>query len=205
MPTQPTPKLYGVDISHANPDVDLHALVAGGSLTFIGLKATEGVNFVDPSFLDRFARITKYLPNVYVTAYHFLRTDSAPGDQMRHFHDVLTQAGYYDNPRALAPAVDAERGLHNEEPTAANVTAAINTLRSLAGHRVGLYSGLDYWRTHLSTVTPDWRWVARYASVPPSMAFDVWQDSETKVIAGHAYDHNVFFGTETHLVAKCGR
>lgn len=205
MSTQPTPKLYGIDLSHANTDVDLHALVAAGSLTFIGLKATEGVKFVDPAFADRFKRITEYLPNVYVLGYHFLRTDSAPGDQMRHFHDVLTQAGYFDNPRALAPAVDAERGLHGEEPTAANVTAAVNALRSLTGHRVGVYTGLDYWRTHLSTVKPDYRWVARYAAVPPSMTYDIWQDSESRVIAGHAYDHNVFNGPVDAFVAKCGR
>jgi len=205
MPTQPTPKLYGVDISHANVDVDLHALVAGGSLTFIGLKATEGINFVDPTFLDRFARITEFLPNTYVLAYHFLRTDSAPGDQMRHFHDVLAQAKYFNNPRALAPVVDAERGLHGEEPTAVNVTAAINTLRSLTGHRVGLYTGQAYWQEQLSTVKPDYRWIARYASAPPTVAFDVWQDSETKVIAGHAYDHNVVLMNEAQFVAKCGR
>jgi len=56
-----------------------------------------------------------------VLAYHFLRTDSALGDQMRHFHDVLT--------------------------------AAVNALTSRRRRQPGVYSGLDYWRTHLATPT----------------------------------------------------
>jgi len=200
-----TPKLYGVDLSHANVDVDLHQLVAAGSLTFIGLKATEGHSFVDPAFVDRFRRITEYLPSTYVLAYHFLRTDSSPGDQMRHFHDVLAKAGYFSNPRALAPAIDAERGLQGQEPSAAEVTAAVNAVTSLTGGKPGVYSGLDYWRTHLTTVDAKYRWIARYSSTPPSMAYDIWQDSESRVIAGHAYDHNVFFGDVEWFVSKCGR
>lgn len=201
----PQAKLYGVDISHANAEVDLHALVTAGNLTFIGLKATEGVNFIDPSFFDRLARITKYLPSIYVIAYHFLRIDSSSSDQMHHFNDVLAHVGYFGNPRSLAPAVDSERGLNGEEPTATNTGSAIGALRSLTGHRVGGYSGLDYWKTHLSTVTPDYKWVARYSTTPPSIAYDIWQDSETKVLAGHAYDHNIVNMTEAEFVTKCGR
>ena len=124
---------------------------------------------------------------------------------MRHFHDVLTQAGYFDHDRALAPAIDAERRLAGQEPTAVDVTAAVNTLTSLTGDKPGVYSGLDYWRTHLPTVDAKYRWIARYSSTPPSMAYDIWQDSETRNIAGHSYDHNVFFGTVDRLVSKCGR
>jgi lysozyme len=200
-----TPKLFGVDLSHANVDVDLHGLVAAGSLTFIGLKATEGSNFVDPTFADRFRRITEYLPSTYVLAYHFLRIDSSPADQMRHFHDVLTKVGYFDHDKALAPAIDAERGLQGQEPSGTQVTAAVNVLTSLSGHKPGIYSGLDYWRTHLAGVDCAYKWVARYSSTPPSIAYDIWQDSESRVIAGHAYDHNVFIGDEARLVAKCGR
>jgi len=200
-----TPKLYGVDLSHANVDVDLHQLVAAGSLTLIGLKATEGQGYVDPAFADRFRRITEYLPSTYVLAYHFLRTDSAPGDQMRHFHDVLAAAGYFNNDRALAPAIDAERGLQGQEPSGTEVTAAVGVLTSLAGGKPGVYSGLDYWRTHLSNVDAKYRWIARYSPSPPSMAYDIWQDSESRVIAGHAYDHNVFLGDVDRLVSKCGR
>ena len=200
-----SPKLFGVDLSHANVDVDLHQLVAAGSLTFIGLKATEGHGFVDPTFVDRFRRIRDYLPSTYILAYHFLRTDSAPGDQMRHFHDVLTRGGYFDHDRALAPAIDAERGLRGEEPSGTEVTAAVNALTSLCGHKPGVYSGLDYWRTHLPTVDCAYRWVARYSSTPPSMAYEIWQDSESRTIAGHAYDHNVFLGDEARLALTCGR
>lgn len=210
--TASTPKLYGVDLSHANVDVDLHQLVAAGSLTFIGLKATEGHDFVDPAFGDRFKRLREFLPGVYVLAYHFLRVDSAPGDQMRHFHDVLQSVGYFDAPdtskkqvATLAPAIDSERGLQGQEPSAANVTAAVNALMSLSGGKPGVYSGLDYWRTHLSTVDAKYRWVARYASTPPSMAYDIWQSSETKIITGHSYDFNQYNGTVDQLVAKCGR
>ena len=124
---------------------------------------------------------------------------------MRHFHDVLTKVGYFTHAQTLAPAIDAERGLDGQEPTAVDVTAAVNTLASLTSDKPGVYSGLDYWRTHLSTVECAYRWIARYSSTPPSMAYDIWQDSETRNIAGHAYDHNVFFGNVDRLVSKCGR
>ena len=201
-----TPRLYGVDLSHANVDVDLHQLVGAGSLTFIALKATEGQAFIDPMFRDRFQRIVEFLPGAYVLAYHYLRTDSSPGDQMRHFGDILKDAGYLDHTQTLAPAIDAERGLQGQQPTAADVTAAVNAFASLTGCWPGVYSGLDYWRTNLSTdVDPAYRWVARYASTPPSMAFDIWQDSETRIIAGQAYDHNVAYMTIEQFLARVGR
>jgi GH25 family lysozyme M1 (1,4-beta-N-acetylmuramidase) len=180
--------------------------VAAGSLSFIALKATEGHAFVDPAFVDRFQRIVDYLPGTYVLAYHFLRTDSTPGDQMRHFFDVLSGVHYFDHARTLSPAVDAERGLEGQEPDAASVIASINTFSSIAGVVPGLYSGLDYWRTHFDAgVQPKYRWVARYADTPPTLAYDIWQDSETRTIAGRAYDHNVFFGSADHFVARVGR
>lgn len=90
-------------------------------------------------------------------AYHFLRTDSSPGDQMSHFHDVLAKAGYFDNDHALAPAIDAVRGLAGQEPSGAEVTAVVDALTSLADGKPGVYSSLDYWRTHLSTVDARYR------------------------------------------------
>jgi GH25 family lysozyme M1 (1,4-beta-N-acetylmuramidase) len=200
------PKLYGVDLSHANPDVDLHQLVAAGSLTFIGLKATEGKSFIDATFIDRFKRIRDYLPSTLVIAYHFLRIDSDPADQMRHFYDVLAGVGYSDHENALTPAVDAERGLQGQEPSATDVVEALTAFKKLAGFTPGLYSGLDYWRTHFGeTVQPRYRWVARYADTPPSLAYDIWQDSEARLIAANKYDHNVAFMTLAQFVARVGR
>ena len=199
-----TPKVFGVDLSHANADVDLHQLVAAGSLSFIGLKATEGKGYVDPMFIDRFRRIVEYLPHTLVIAYHFLRADSSPVDQMRHFHDVLDMVGYFDGAQTLAPAIDAERGLQGQEPSATDVISAVDSFTELSGCRPGVYSGLDYWRTHLGGVDPAYRWVARYASPPPSIPFDIWQDSESRVIAGHTYDHNVAFMTMDDFEKRIG-
>lgn len=200
-----TPKLYGVDLSHANPDVDLHQLVAAGSLSFIALKATEGQDFVDPMFGERFQRITEFLPSTYVFAYHFLRTDSPVPDQMGHFVDVLKGVDYFNVPQAIRPAIDAERGLQGQQPTAADVTAAVNAFAMLANFHPGVYSGQDYWETELTGVDCAYRWVARYADAPPTIDYAIWQDSATRIIAGNAYDHNVAFMTLEQLLTKVGR
>jgi hypothetical protein len=37
------------------------------------------------------------------------------------------------------------------------------------------------------------------------MTFDIWQDSEKRVIAGHEYDHNVAFTNMEQFLARVGR
>jgi GH25 family lysozyme M1 (1,4-beta-N-acetylmuramidase) len=199
------PKLYGVDLSHDDGDVDLHQLVAAGNLSFIGLKATEGTSFVDPLFVDRFTRIKLYLPSTYVIPYHFLRTDSGAADQMGHFVDVLKSVGYFDLPRALRSAIDSERGLQGQTPDGALTQSAVNAFKALTGDYPGIYSGLDYWQTQLAGVQCAYRWVARYADAPPTIDYAIWQDSEQRVIAGKAYDHDVAFMTLDQFLAKLGR
>lgn len=198
--------IYGVDLSHANPDpIDLHQLVAAGSLSFIALKATEGTNWVDPTFVDRFKRILTYLPNVLLIAYHFLRTDSPAPDQMAHFYNVLKLADYFDCASTLAPAIDAERGLQGQEPSTSLVVASIGALEKLAGTKPGLYSGAAYWDEYFNDVETAYDWVARYGDAQPGIGFDIWQDSESRMIAGHAYDHNVAYMTIDQFREKCGK
>lgn len=192
--------LYGVDISHANPETDLHSLVSAGNLSFFFLKATEGVNFIDSTFVDRFKRIKTYLPSVRLGVYHFLRIDSPVEAQMDHFHSVIKSAGF--SPGCIIPVIDAETGLHGETPSGEMVQKALDYYEKTYGVLPGVYSGLAYFQEHLSNIRCSFKWVAAYRSVKPDYSLDIWQDSESKSIAGHAYDHNIYYGTQADFDTK---
>ena len=74
--------MRGIDVSHWQGNPDFKRVKAAG-INFVIVKATEGVNYIDPRFKANVqAAITAGLP---VGAYHFLRT----GDFTAQVHDFL--------------------------------------------------------------------------------------------------------------------
>ena len=81
-----TDRAQGVDCSHYHPITDAGAVLASG-ISFVGLKATQGNTFVDPTFTANRAAVRSQ-PFDLVVHYHF----ASPGDpvaQADRFVDVI--------------------------------------------------------------------------------------------------------------------
>ncbi len=77
----------GLDLSSHNGDIDFE-MIAGDSIDFIMLKATEGTTFKDPRFHDNYTRARKAGIKA-VGAYHFFRFDTDGEMQAINFLNSL--------------------------------------------------------------------------------------------------------------------
>ncbi|TDQ01233.1 LysM peptidoglycan-binding domain-containing protein [Labedaea rhizosphaerae] len=152
---------YGIDVSHFNAIADAHA-VRNNGITYAWVKATEGTNYVDPTFANKVKQLRA--AGIRVGAYHFLRAGDAAA-QARHFRDVAGDAGCLAL-GSLMPMADLEsvdvRGTANP--------ALIAFYDKLGVSPLDCYGNLDWWVT---TLQPG-RWsnrtilghIARYNGKP---------------------------------------
>ena len=100
-PHKPDPyhdKVYGhgIDLSHHNATPDWDKL----EVDFVFLKATEGTNYVDPTFKARKAECLQH--KIPVGAYHFFTGMKNPKSEFENFKKTLSNLD-------LIPVLDIER------------------------------------------------------------------------------------------------
>ena len=96
--------VYGIDISHYQNNEIESIDKQKDSLDFIICKATDGVTYVDPKFLQNWtiAKEKSFIRG----AYHFYRCDDSPIEQATHFLNTISNIQSTDIP----PIVDFEEG-----------------------------------------------------------------------------------------------
>lgn len=97
---------FGIDVSHHNIDgcrctIDW-AEIAGHKVQFVYIKATQGIGYRDPTFVDT-AIAARDQGKLAVGAYHFLTVDD-PQTQVDNFVAQTAKAGEL----ALMPSLDLE-------------------------------------------------------------------------------------------------
>lgn len=172
-----TVRARGADFSSAQTLEHVVKVAAG--LDFAFVKATQGVNYVNPLLHSQ----THVLgtAGARVGYYHFLDPGSDGASQWDYFEAAI--AGLRRAPVAL----DFEA----KGTTDAQARAFIKRGRQ-RGYRVGLYGSQATCRKRLGQ---SWRWVAYWASEPPPIRFDVWQFTN----GGGHQDYDVFAGDKAEL------
>lgn len=184
------PTVAGIDIYHGDQSIDwAGARKAGIAYAFI--KATQGVDIVDPRFaVNRAGAKAAGIPS---GAYHFFDPAADPILQARHFVAIAKIAA-----GDLIPALDVEIVGPN---VGANARACADEIKALTGHCPILYSSDSFYRENLAPHFAGFTlWIARYGGRPLTpCAF--WQNSDTAHLPGtpHALDRDLFFGTVADL------
>lgn len=161
---------YGIDVSHYNAIADAHA-VRGNGITFAWVKASEGIDYVDPSFANKVAQLKA--AGITVGAYHFLTAGNAVA-QAQHFRAVAGSAGCLAT-GALMPMADMETATLR---TGANPAVA-QFYDALAVKPLDVYGNLDWWQHVL--VPAQWAQrsilghIARYNGQPGSPGWSYGQ------------------------------
>jgi GH25 family lysozyme M1 (1,4-beta-N-acetylmuramidase) len=108
------PTTPGIDVSHWQGEIDWRKVARAGK-RFVFLKATDGHDFLDPTF--SFNRNGARTNGLRVGAYHFARPDPSQGDAVEEARWFVSQAD--PRPGNLLPVLDLEtsRGLDQEEVT----------------------------------------------------------------------------------------
>ncbi|WP_127490522.1 glycoside hydrolase family 25 protein [Paenibacillus glycanilyticus] len=205
----------GIDVSHYQGTIDWPK-VAGDGITFAFVKATEGENYKDPTFLQNANGAAA--AGLLVGAYHFLRASSsaAAKREAQYFYQTASQA----NNLLLPPVMDYETNSGNlsDASMSAVAKAFLEETERLFGVKPIFYTGnafANHFDTSLGTYP---LWIARYnASSPPDDAkawtrWTFWQYSDgssggtlpsgTRKVSGISgnVDLNEYAGTEDDLL-----
>ncbi len=207
---EPDRDLYpirGIDISAHNGTVDFNA-VAADSITFVYLKASEGLEFRDSSFRRNHASARS--AGLAVGAYHFFRFDC---DGRRQAVNLM--AAVDSCPLDLPLAIDVEEwGNAADSPTEivqVRLQAMIDHLRS-QGREVAVYTNKNgFWRfVHHKFEGTDsiGVWICSITSPPlPGDGWTFWQYSHQGRVRGvrGPVDLNTFRGDSSAWRTRFGR
>jgi lysozyme len=142
---------FGIDVSRFQAGIDLRSLDVA-VVTFVAAKVSEGMGWKDPQF-ETYRRQAEE-SDLLFAAYHCLRGDYAPGDQVRNVQEVLAGSG-------IPVILDIERTNGVPQPTMADARA-FRTIAQDQGLRV---SNLLY--------LPEWYWAE--IQHPSTAGWDLWQ------------------------------
>lgn len=167
----------GIDISHWQGTIDWTKVAAAGK-KFAYMKASEDIDYVDPTYPTN--RAGARAQGMYVGAYHFAQPSTELGDaaaEADHFIDTAAPVT-----GDLLPIVDLERsgGL---DPTA--LTAWVKEYLERIYQRIGvrgvIYCSPNFWKNYLGDTTwfadngYDILWVAHWTSATaPSVPAGNW-------------------------------
>lgn len=199
--------LTGPDVSHHQGPVDWPR-VAGAGHRFAFCKATEGTGFVDSRFRSNWPAMRS--AGLVRGAYHFLRTETDPRAQARHFLSVVG-----DLTGSLA-ALDVERSASGSNPTADQARAFKHEFEArTGGHPLVIYTGRWYWQgvlgnPHGADLGPLWH--SAYSTSPGALyggwdRYAFWQHTSSGSCpgVGGPCDLNRYFGDAGDLAALTGQ
>lgn len=191
--------VQGIDVSTHNGMMNLQAAHTQDTLSFVIIKASEGITFKDKNFRLNYDKSVK--AGMLLGAYHYFRFDCAGTEQARN---LLSAVGDRELPLGLFIDVEEHGNATGvpENKIAERLTAMVEYL-NLLGHNVTLYSNIDgYYRYIEPTLPGADLWIASFKSVPPALPnLWFWQYSHSGHISGirGAVDLDAFAGTRAEL------
>ena len=172
----PAGTLPGIDVSHYQGTIDW-AAVAGSGIRFAIAKATDGENYVDPTYLTN--KVGAYLNGITFGAYHFARPGPAEGDAVAEADHYVENAAL--EPGNLIPVLDVERtGNLSQDELVAWILAWLGRVTERTGVRPMIYTSPNGWlqRTGDSTAIADagytTLWVAHWDTDSPRVPASDW-------------------------------
>ena len=200
-----TTNIQGIDVSHWQSDINW-AEVHNAGYKFAFVKATEGVNYIDPNFetnMDN-GKATGML----MGAYHFARPDENNAiDEAYYF---ISNANEYLKDGTLRPVLDVERGISLGNEELSNwINDWMNTVESETGVEPILYINSNYANNYLDeSVSNRDIWIAHW-TYDPEVSPDTgiwdnwvfWQYSDSGSVSGIVgnVDLDIFNGAESEI------
>lgn len=197
-------KIRGIDISHYQGNICWEELrnasMNADPVTFVFIKATEGVSVIDNNFNENFYRARQN--DLVRGAYHFFSTDVSAERQAKHFlHQVHLEPG------DLPPVLDVEdKGKLSKQELQQRVKKWLDIVGEAYGVKPIIYTGYKFKLSYLSSpIFDDYPyWIAHYyvdkLQYRGKWAF--WQHTDRGLlqgIKGHV-DCNIFNGSREELM-----
>jgi lysozyme len=162
-------ELRGIDVSHHSGDVEW-AVVSEAGYDFAIVKATEGVDALDPRFAEHWNALSQL--DMLRGAYHFYVSEDDPEEQARFFLSTVELAD-----GDLVPVVDVELIGHGTAPGLADrLRRFLEIVEGELGARPIIYTMPNFWDASLGEGFAHYPlWVAEYEVDEPGLPRD-WTD-----------------------------
>lgn len=200
----------GIDISHHQGQIDWPAVASEPNLRFALLKATEGADFVDPTFRANWAGARK--AGLAVGAYHYFRFCRSGALQARNFLAAVPRAK-----EALPAVLDLEyvgncRRNRKQAVVRRELRAWLRRVERATGQQPIVYATDDAFDDYLKGSGLSFRFWSRSVGAEPAPhpgqpAWTFWQVADavpTRGVPGGA-DLDLFAGTADELNALARR
>lgn len=174
------PRTKGIDVSHHQGEIDWEK-VAGDSVNFAYIKASEGTGFKDERYAENFRAARQ--AGVTAGPYHFFTLCSDGREQGEWFVDVAPPTD-----GALRPAVDLEFSRFcDKRPSKlefrTNLEEFLDVVESAWGHEALLYVHDRFEKKYPTRDLNRPRWRVNLNQRPKG-EWDLWQKSHTGKVAG---------------------
>lgn len=191
----------GIDVSHHQGDIDWAAVAASGRVEFAYLKATEGGDWVDPTFATNWAESAQ--AGIPRGAYHYFTFCRSGAEQAENFI-----ANVPVDEHALAPAIDLEFvGNCTERPAVTDLHGEIEIFASALeqhyGRRPIIYTTEEF-HDRIGVLEDHELWLRDLFGEPDfaESGWRIWQFHSRARLPGidGPVDLNVFNGTRNEFL-----
>jgi lysozyme len=189
--------IKGLDVSHYQNRIAWDKIPK--KYKFIFVKATEGKDYKDSTFIDNWEGARRN--GFYVGAYHFFVTSSSGEEQAENFIETVSI-----DEKSLPPVIDIEININNDKTKIReNLEVMIERLTKEYGKNPILYVTYDTYNAFVKGYFKDCTIWIRDIIKPPklddSRAWIFWQYSNRGRVKGidTFVDINAFYGTEDEL------
>lgn len=198
--------IHGIDISRWQGEIDWTA-VKGAGTRFVFMKATEGGDHIDPSFLRNWEGARR--AGVPRGAYHFVYWCRPAHEQAVWFKQHIP-----NDPDALPPVLDVEWNGHSRTcPRKIERSLALEKIRlmlteleQLTGKKPVIYTDITFHKDVLEGEFNDYPYWIRSTAALPETRYEnrpwaFWQFTTTGRVPGIKgdVDRNAFFGDEARF------
>lgn len=173
-------KLWGIDISKYQQNVNWHVMVKKNKPDFVFVKATEGTTIVDKMYLSHKRNLEKH--DVLHGAYHFMSFTSSGRQQALTFikHAKLEKGN-------MVPVLDVEytsRRMPNKRKVIKEIENFCKTIESHYGVKPIIYTHPHLYTNYLKGHFDDYPlWICDYGN-RPRVDWAIWQHTSRARIHG---------------------
>lgn len=182
-PAPSTQIVRGVDVSHFSGKVNWPRVMSAG-IAFAYAKATEGNDYVDPTFTRHWSDMKD--AGIPRGAYHFFIIDDAPHTQAANFINNVPAL-----PGDLPPVVDVEHvGKKPDPDRIAELRTWLEIVEEHYGVKPMIYTSINFWNKNLDDEFADFPlWIAHYGDEEPQLPegwsqWRMWQYTQAGNIDG---------------------
>ena len=168
--------MNGIDVSMYQKDIEFSKIP--DVIKYIYIKATEGVNYVDPSFIALYNKVKT--TNKLYGFYHFMSEKTDPSQQAIDFYNAIKDKSYI-----LIPVLDIESNTLGRSKTQVTDRALqfLRKFKELSNIDCIIYTYTSFANSYLDKRLSSYKcWIADYNKSQTVKANNVWS-----TFVGHQY------------------